>query len=86
MHYLTVEEVMSDYLTGDGDGWFGEFKYLREEHANKIRALTRDVLMHGMKEPILLGDDGRVWDGHNRIYVAYHMGFESIPVKYARNA
>src|SRR5690606_22968569 len=44
--------------------------------------LTR-IREEGIREPILLGTDGRVWDGHHRITVAMHLGLESVPVEFA---
>lgn len=33
---------------------------------------------------ILLGHDGRVWDGHHRIVAARRLGIESLPVEFAQ--
>lgn len=35
-----------------------------------------------IKEPILLGDDGRVWDGHHRVCAAMYIGESSVPVEW----
>ena len=31
-------------------------------------------------EPIMLGSDGRIWDGHHRIVAAVRLGFDRLPV------
>jgi ParB-like chromosome segregation protein Spo0J len=36
----------------------------------------------GIREPILLGNDGRVWDGHHRITAAHQLGIEEVPIKH----
>lgn len=50
------------------------------------RELLADIEKHGVNTPVLLGDDGRIWDGHHRISAAVHLGHESIPVEYAKEA
>lgn len=34
-----------------------------------------------VEQPILLGSDGRIWDGHHRLVAARRLGFEIIPVE-----
>lgn len=34
-----------------------------------------------VEQPVCLGSDGRVWDGHHRIVAAHRLGFETIPVE-----
>lgn len=51
-------------------------------------ALLTDIHKNGVLEPVLLGDDGRVWDGHHRVlaallaarYVPYKTGTGGRPV------
>lgn len=81
---MRPQQVMRDYRPGDPHSWAKEFAWLRENHAAKLRALFGDVLRNGIREPILLGDDGRLWDGHHRLYVAHALGFTHVPVKFAR--
>lgn len=33
-----------------------------------------------IEQPIHLGPDGRVWDGHHRIVAAMRLGFDQLPV------
>lgn len=82
--HMELEVLMTTVRDGDQVGWDIEFEDLREHHAPKIRALTLNVLQNGIREPLLIGDDGRLWDGHHRLYVAHAMGFTHVPVKYAR--
>jgi hypothetical protein len=34
-----------------------------------------------VEQPVCLGSDGRVWDGHHRIVAARRLGFASVPVE-----
>lgn len=33
--------------------------------------------------PVLLGPDGRVWDGHHHLVAARHLGFAHVPIETA---
>lgn len=43
-----------------------------EEYLAEVGAIT---------QPVCLGSDGRVWDGHHRIVAAMRLGFDDIPVE-----
>jgi hypothetical protein len=45
-------------------------------------ALAAHIAAEGIQEPVLLGRDGRVWDGHHRICVARRLGLDDIPVRF----
>lgn len=78
---MKLDQLLRSYTPGDVHSWHDEFSWLRENHGHRLRSLFMSVLQHGIREPVLLGHDGRVWDGHHRIYVAYHLGFTDIRVK-----
>jgi len=84
--HMTVADLMRDIQDGDRITWSAEFNWLRENHAPQLRALFLSVLQNGIREPLLIGDDGRLWDGHHRLYVAHSLGFKHVPVKYARQS
>jgi hypothetical protein len=44
----------------------------------------RDVMANGVREPVLLGIDGRVWDGHHRIVAAIRLGLRDVPVRHSQ--
>lgn len=50
----------------------GHYQLTLEQH---LRAQGR------IDQPILLGSDGRIWDGHHRITAARRLGFDAIPVE-----
>lgn len=78
-----LEKVLTEYRDGDEHGWATEFAHLREIHLAKLFDLAGDIAQHGIKEPILLGTDGRVWDGHHRLCVAQHLGIRHVPIALA---
>jgi hypothetical protein len=45
------------------------------------RHLEAHVAKHGITQPVCLGPDGRVWDGHHRIVAARRLGIDTIPVE-----
>ena len=83
---VDLKELLATIEDGDGIGWEAEFGWLRKNHAPKVRGLALSILQNGIREPVLIGPDGRMWDGHHRVYVAYMLGFTHIPVKYARSS
>lgn len=82
---VSLVELLSTVKDGDEHGWDAEFEYLRMEHGARIRSLIGSILRTGIRAPILIGDDGRVWDGHHRLYAAHVLGFKQVPVEYARS-
>jgi hypothetical protein len=78
--YMSRETILAEYKDGDERGWDKEFDYLEECHAEKIAALVESVKQNGILEPILLGNDGRVWDGHHRLTAAWLADVKMIPV------
>lgn len=81
---MDLVELFATVKDGDEHGWDVEFEYLRTNHGARIRALVGSILRTGIRKPILIGDDGRVWDGHHRLYAAHVLGFKQVPVEYAR--
>jgi hypothetical protein len=77
---MPLADVLRDYQDGDEHGWDTEFQWLRENDAERLRLLTDSIRREGIKQPIVLGPDGRVWDGHHRLCVAGTLGITSVPV------
>ncbi len=71
-------------LMQDGDeiGWGMELNWLWTMDRKRTLELMDDVIARGFKEPILLGPDGRVWDGHHRLAVGLALQ-KSVPVEWA---
>lgn len=79
---MPLADLLRDYRDGDEHGWDTEFAYLRRNHADRLRRLNHSVAVEGIREPILLGNDGRVWDGHHRLCSAHDLGLATVPVTY----
>lgn len=83
MSSLPLATVLRDYRDGDEHGWDVEFAYLRDEHADRLLDLRRQIETEGITTPVLLGSNGRVWDGHHRLCVAHDLSLTSVPVEVA---
>lgn len=77
---MLLTQLLLDYQDGGETGWAAEFAWLAEHRPMRLASLRHDVERDGIREPIWLGDDGRVWDGHHRIYVAHQLGMDYVPV------
>ena len=80
--YLALETIFTDWRDGDEHGWETEFDWLEANHAEQMAVLVESIREHGIREPVLLGGDGRVWDGHHRICAARSLGLSMIPVEF----
>lgn len=86
---MKVDDVMSQWRPGSqGDDWTWEKEYdwcWSEDNfrmTSIIKCVQEDGIGFDDKEnPILLGNDGRVWDGHHRILIAKYLGVEFINVE-----
>jgi len=82
---MPLADLLRDYTPGDGHSWPDEFRWMEAHHGSKLLKLKSDIFINDIREPILLGEDGRVWDGHHRIWVAQLLGIEHVPVTYAKD-
>lgn len=79
---VQLEHLLGIYKVGSGDwSWQEECEDLYETQ-HQIN-LTESIRLKGIKEPVLLGSDGRIWDGHHRICAALHLGITEIPIKFS---
>ena len=80
--YVPLGCLLAVYAPGDFDTWKQQIADLEEHHAERLATLAEQILADGITTPILLGTDGRIWDGHHRITVAYRRGIEFVPVNF----
>lgn len=80
---MSLVQLITNYRDGDEHGWAREINYLWAEHTAKMDMLTTSIQETGIQTPIVLGSDGRVWDGHHRIAAAIKLGFTEVPVVYS---
>jgi hypothetical protein len=82
MSTLPLEEILGQWAVGSGDwGWAEERDLLDGDP--KTAEVAASIAAEGIREPVLLGNDGRVWDGHHRIVIAWRLGLATVPVEYA---
>lgn len=74
-----VRDLMGLFVPGDEHSWEAEIQWLWENHTAKLLGLMQDVMLNGFLEPVVLGDDGRLWDGHHRVLVALALNLDTVP-------
>ena len=80
---MAVQEILARWRPGSGDwDWPTEWASLARESGDHLVQLMEDIVANGVQRPVLLGDDGRVWDGHHRLMVASLLGIESLAVEH----
>lgn len=77
---MDPQAVIAEFKDGDEVGWDVEFAFLRSEHKERLAEIRFTAWHEGIREPIQLGNDGRVWEGHHRLCVAIDLGLGSVPV------
>ncbi|WP_217181568.1 ParB N-terminal domain-containing protein [Streptomyces sp. AC495_CC817] len=82
---VRFDHLIGVYAVGSGDwSWAEEYDSLIREP--ETQALLASIRTEGIREPVLLGNDGRVWDGHHRIVAAMHLELDTIPVEFSGHA
>lgn len=79
---MPLVELMQRWAPGSFNSswmWSAEDRY-REHDGERMSALLDDIAANGVLEPIRLGNDGRVWDGHHRVCVAWCLQLDEVPV------
>ena len=80
---MSMSRVLAEYAPGDGGTWLQEFAWMALHSSRKLRGLALSIEEIGVQRPILLGDDGRVWDGHHRICIALELRISTVNVEKA---
>lgn len=80
---VPLDAVLAVFRDGDEIGWDVEFTELWRGDPERMEELRLSILAEGIREPILLGRDGRVWDGHHRLAVAHRIRYATVPVTFA---
>lgn len=79
-----LSRILTEVAVGSGDWtWKEEFADLEQRHAETgyLTKLEEQIRECGITMPVLIGSDGRLWDGHHRIYVALRLDFTEVPVE-----
>lgn len=63
--------------------WEEEWADLDERHAETgyLDHLEQQIKANGITMPLLIGSDGRLWDGHHRLRIAVRVGIPYVPVE-----
>jgi hypothetical protein len=78
---MPLAHLLSVYRPGSDDhDWQTEFDQV--EQFDWFDGLMTSIQETGIQNPILLGADGRVWDGHHRITAAFKLGVAAVPVEF----
>lgn len=82
MHLRTRRWILDRYLPVECDTWHEEWQSVPARMTSAaLELLTADFMAHGITEPVLLGPDGRVWDGHVRLWWARQVDIETLRVE-----
>lgn len=79
---IRLDHLLGVYAVGSGD-WPWEEECNKLKNSSGMLALIYSIRAEGIREPILLGSDGRVWDGHHRIVAATLLGIHEVPVMFS---
>lgn len=79
---VQLNALLEVFSVGSGPWSWGE-EFSRIRHDDRTLDLIQGLPEEGMRESILLGSDGRVWDGHHRIVAAMYLGINRVPVAFS---
>lgn len=74
--WLPLRAVLTGWRPGSDDhGWEVEYRQmLSVVHRDNTLRLAHELSLGTQTDPIQLGDDGRVWDGHHRLTALWYLG------------
>ncbi|MFE5301834.1 hypothetical protein [Streptomyces sp. NPDC056632] len=84
-----LARVLRDVRCGSKDWtWDEEWADLDKRHAatGYLGTLEQQIRADGVTRPVLIGSDGRLWDGHHRLRIAVRLGIGYVPVEIATRA
>lgn len=81
-HLVPLDALLSVVRDGDEHGWDVEFNELWQTQTPYMDMLATSIQETGINTPILIGSDGRVWDGHHRLAVAHQLGLPEVPIEW----
>jgi hypothetical protein len=79
-----LARVLAEVRCGSQDWtWDEEWADLDQRHAETgyLDKLEQDIRANGITAPVLIGTDGRLWDGHHRLRIAVRLGIGYVPVE-----
>lgn len=79
-----LARVLAEVRCGSEDwSWDEEWADLDRRHAETgyLAKLEQQIRANGITMPVLIGTDGRLWDGHHRLRIAVRLGIDYVPVE-----
>ncbi|MCT9092904.1 ParB N-terminal domain-containing protein [Streptomyces sp. ASQP_92] len=79
-----LKRVLAEVRCGSQDwSWDEEWADLDKRHAatGYLAKLEQQIRENGITMPVLIGSDGRLWDGHHRLRIAVRLGIGYVPVE-----
>ncbi|MFF7335410.1 ParB N-terminal domain-containing protein [Streptomyces sp. NPDC008150] len=79
-----LARLLAEVRCGSEDwSWEEEWADLDRRHAGDgyLETLERQIRARGITTPVLVGSDGRLWDGHHRLRIAVRVGIGYVPVE-----
>ena len=79
-----LKRVLAEVRCGSEDWtWEEEWADLDRRHADTgyLAKLEEAIRENGITMPVLVGSDGRLWDGHHRLCMAVRLGIDYVPVE-----
>jgi len=79
-----LKRVLAQVRCGSKEwGWEEEWADLDRRHTETgyLTTLEQDIRENGITDPVLIGADGRLWDGHHRLRIAVRLGIGYVPVE-----
>lgn len=79
-----LQRILTEVRCGSRDWtWDEEWADLDRRHAatGYLDKLEQQIRENGITMPVLIGSDGRLWDGHHRLRIAVRAGIGYVPVE-----
>lgn len=77
---MLLADLLANWKDGEEHGWQTEFDDVQSRFTAEFDEIANSIQEHGQTDPVLLGNDGRVWDGHKRLTVLHALGIETVLV------
>lgn len=85
VHRMPITELMQTVRPGSYDrpwSWLDEARWLWTHQPGIMANLVQSILADGQQEPVKAGFDGRMWDGHHRVFALLAAGESMIDVEF----
>lgn len=83
MREIPLDALLAVFTPGEETTWEDEWRVIETVDSDYTLLLMSDIQRNGIQKPILLGNDGRVWDGHHRLWCAYALSMPTVPAEFS---